>query len=447
MPRATFNLRLWFALSSLALIVAICAAAAFWLSSYMTNSQLSREGELYQEFLEAIVAVNGIAMLQDETGSEVMQSPALLDFARHIVSIPGVLRVNIHAPSRRILWSTERQLVGQVFKDNEELDEAFAGERVIKISNPDVLDKTEHVALRDLHHIIEAYIPIRIDKGDKSVAGVVEIYWEPLSLDQILSRGRTAIWAGAAASAAILFLALFWIVSRGAQTIEAQQQRLSGLEAFAAIGQMSSAVAHSLRNPMATIRSTAELWRGSLPDQDKDAADEIIRDVDRMDRYVRDLLTYAHTDPQNLHAVDAGQVLETVVQKMRRAAERAAIEVEMSGTDSSPIRVVADELLLEQVLTSIVTNSIEAMPSGGRLTSSVSRAAGNRVRIEIGDTGEGLPPELAGRISRSSVTTKTAGLGLGLVLARGIIERFGGSLEFSEAREGGTVVAIELRAA
>lgn len=440
-----FNLRASFAIGSFGTIAVICLVAALWLSSYMTRSLLAREAEVAQEFLETIVQINGPGMFADDTSERPREDPMLLDFARHVMSMPGMLRVNIHSIERRILWSSDAELIGVEFPPNDELEEAFAGERVVAIIDAEGDDKAEHVALDGNRHYIEVYLPIHADIGGGPVIGVVEFYRLPLSLDALITQGHAVVWIGAAVAALALFLALFGIVQRGARLIERQQQTLGRLEAFSAIGQMASAVAHSLRNPMATIRSSAELLQTSLPPEERQVTREIVCDIDRMDRYVKDLLLYARSEPYHLQPVDPLRVIETILARQSRAAERNGITFARDDRRTGGEKVMADEMLLEQALTSIVTNSIEAMPDGGRLLVSIAPAArAGRTRIRIDDEGTGIPEDVRSRVSQSYFTTKTRGLGLGLVLARSIIERFGGQLDIGSAGKRGTSVQIEL---
>jgi two-component system sensor histidine kinase HydH len=443
--RQTFNLRLWFAACSFGTIAVICGLGALWVSSFLTRSLLEREGEVSQEFLESIVTVDGPAMFRDDGTEPYVAKPELLDFAKHIMSMPDVLRVNIYANTHRVLWSTEKQLVGKIFPVNDELDDAFKGERVTEIGRlPD--EKLEHVALGQKGHFIEAYIPIRADRGKGPVLGVVEFYKLPLALGAAIERAQRTVWIVAVAAALVLFLTLYWIVARGARLIEEQQQRLGHMEAFAAVGQMASAVAHSLRNPMSAIRSSAELWRTDQPSGRCEIADNVIREVDRMDVYVRDLLAYAKSENYQPQPVNPLRVVETILAKQRATIDRNHIEVETRADRAAVRDVMADAMLLEQALTSVVTNAVEAMPEGGKLAISID-STGDDVRIEIADSGRGIPAELMKRVRESYFTTKARGLGLGLALATSIIERFQGRLDIGSTPDVGTRVSINLKPA
>jgi two-component system sensor histidine kinase HydH len=165
---------------------------------------------------------------------------------------------------RRIVWSTDQALIGQRFDNNPELEQALAGNLVSEVGWLDGNDKPEHIALAagTGGRFIEAYMPMR--RG-VAVIGVVELYKVPTALDAAISRGKRIIEISAALGGLALFATLYWIVRRGALLIHRQQAELGRMEALAAVGQMASAIAHSLRNPLAGIRSSAELLRLEHP--------------------------------------------------------------------------------------------------------------------------------------------------------------------------------------
>lgn len=443
-----FNLRSWFTIGSFGTIAIIYVVSAMWVSNFLTQSLLERESEVAQEFLDSIVSIDGIMMFHDDGSEPWNPSPVLLDFAKHIVSIPGMLRVNIYSTTHRVLWSTEKQIVGKYFNDNDELDDAYAGKRITEIGTLPDPSKAEHEFLGKEGRFIEAYIPVRSDGGRGPVVGVVEFYKLTTTLENTIDNSHRMVWIGAGLAALMLFSVLYWIVRQGALLIERQQRELAQVEAFAAIGQMSSAVAHSLRNPMSAIRSSAELWRSQLPDGDGRVANEVIGEVDRMDGYVRDLLAYARSEPYYLQPVDPLASVKGALTRLGQAIERNRVEVQIDDRRGGTKKVMADAMLLEQALTSVLTNAIEVMPDGGTLT--VSIGPDDRkgyTRLKIIDTGRGIPAELMKRVAKSYFTTKSRGLGLGLVLAKGVIDRFEGSFDIASTPDVGTTVCIDLKAA
>lgn len=438
--KRTFNIRLWFAVVALGLVGVICGASAYWVAEFITRSLLEHESEISQEFFQGIVAVEGDAVF----AGPAPDNPALREFVRHLVKTPGMMRANIYSADRQVLWSTEKQLVGQRFSDNPDLEKALKGERITEINSIDH-HKSEYVALPQGGRFIEAYLPIRSTHPDHDVIGAIELYKFPTSLNVTIDQARQLIWLLALGASLLLYLTLFWIVQRGAVQIERQQQQLARLQSFAMIGQLASAIAHSLRNPMAAIRSTAELWRSELPPDRADVAEDVIREVDRMDGYVRDLLSYARPELSDRQAYDPMAIVDLAVAKRKAALQRNRITVQRTDRRGRRSTSLIDPVLFEHAVTSIVDNAIEAMCDGGTLEIAISeKSRGRHVSIEIADNGPGIPPELLYRVSDSYFTTKSRGLGLGLALARGVIERWNGRLSISSTISSGTAVTITL---
>lgn len=443
MKRA-FNIRLWFGIAGLGLIGLICAVSAYWVGDFLTRSLLERESAVTQEFFQGIVRGQADAVFKTDALAE-PPNQALGEFAEHIINTPGVMRANIYATDRRVLWSTEPQLIGRTFSDNTELEEALKGRRITEISSLES-HKAEYMAFGQSGLFIEAYLPIFADKPDRAVLGVVEFYKFPTALNATIAEGRRMVWILAIGAAIALYSTLFWIVQRGAAQIERQHRQLGRLQSFAAIGQLVTAIAHSLRNPMAAIRSSAELWRSELPPGETNVADEVIREIDRMDAYVRDLLAYARPQEENMRALDPMTVVDTAIAKRDAGLRRNRILVRRTDRRAHPSKVLVDPILFEHAVTSILDNAIEAMAEGGTLAVAISEGSrGRSVSLGISDNGPGIPRELLDRVAGSYFTTKSRGLGLGLALARGVVERWDGNLAISSSQGAGTSVSITLK--
>ena len=434
-----FNLRMWFGLAGSGVILAMGVSFALLMQGFVSDRMLRREAEVTREFLESIIRAEDSIVLFERGGIE--RNLELASFAHHIRNMPDVLRANIYGPDRTILWSTDAAITGRRFDGNPELEAAFAGELETEIGRISADMKQEHEALQAGAGglFIEAYIPIR--SGNR-VAGVVELYKVPNALDAMLRDGQRIIWASTAVGALLLLATLYGIVGRGARLIEGQQTALARMETLAAVGQMAGAIAHSLRNPMAGIRSSAELLRLEQPG-DSTLPDEIISQIDRMDAHVRELLDYARSDLPRTLPLDVGMVVAEVLERHGGAFARAGVvlvrEDQRQGGSTLPL----DPKLLSQAMETVVTNALEAMPGGGKL---VVRLEGGRdgTRIAFTDTGPGIPPAVLGRVSEPFFTTKTRGLGLGLSIARRIVERFGGRLEITSTEGAGTTVRMHL---
>ena len=357
--------------------------------------------------------------------------------------MPENLRANLYSTDRRIVWSTDQALIGQRFDNNPELERALAGRLVSEVGRLEGNDKPEHIALAAgaTGHFIEAYLPMW--RGAK-VIGVVELYKVPTALETAIIRGNRIIEVSAALGGLVLFATLYWIVRRGALQIQRQQAELGRMEALAAVGQMASAIAHSLRNPLAGIRSSAELLRLEHP-LTRPAPDEIIGEVDRLNEYVRELMEYARNDAVSLQRVDPLDMVRGTVSRQRAALERARVEVTIDDQRRIQRAVEVDPPMLGQAMACIVTNAIEASPRGGRLRIALSEPDSRHTEISFTDSGCGIPAALLARVSEPFFTTKERGLGLGLALTRRIVERFGGSLDILSPEDGGAIMRISLR--
>jgi signal transduction histidine kinase len=361
-----------------------------------------------------------------------------------------VLRTNLYSRERRIIWSSDPSLTGRSFagESNPELDAALTGELEIheEEAHGESAAKAEHSNLREGEdRFIELYVPVR-DVSRSRVVGAVELYRSSRLLRESIASGVRLIWLGALGAAALLFLSLLPLVRRADTMIRDQQQRIVETETLAAMGDLGSAVAHGVRNPLAVIRTSAELVRDGKGDTGREAAADIMDQVDRLEHWVRELLTYVHLPAGERKPVDlrlvAQDCLDRFAVEMRRRGVVGTAELE----DGLPA-VRGDPTLLGQVFGSLVANAVEAMPHGGRLEIRGAQRDQRFVKVEIRDTGVGMSGEQLSRALKPFHTTKSQGLGVGLPLARRIVERMGGRIRLASRLGEGTTVELDLPAA
>lgn len=446
-PLPAFNLSRWFGVLGLVSIVTISALGGYLLSVFVTERMVRQEGELTLELVENLVLVER-SFLGMFAAPDPLRRHELGQAVEHIARIPGVLRANVYDRNRRILWSSDEALIGQQFGPNAELDEALAGRLVAHgTAQSSGGGKAEH---RDLapaaNFFVEIYLPVR-DRESGAVLGAIEVYKNPLALFGALQQLYRYIAVGAALSALFLYLTLFWVVRRGDRLIRAQQQRLVDAETLAVVGEMSSAVAHGIRNPLASIRSSAELIQVTDAETSHEAAADIISESDRLEAWVRELLSYSRPINERPAAVAVAPLIERCVEEFTREFERRAIRVTLDLPEALPA-VRGDALLYAQVLQTLLSNGIEAMDRGGTLCVDAEAArGGTKVVICVRDDGPGMTAEQLGRVGKPFYTTKPRGLGVGLALARRILERFGGRLDIESAPGRGTAVRMTVLAA
>ena len=420
-----------------------------YLANYMATNMMMRDAVVSMEFLNSIVRVeeDDPRSLGMTRMSETSEDPETQEFFEHVSRLPDVFRANVYDATGEVLWSSDPELIGRTFEDNEELEGALRGELEPEIVVVDRGEKQEHVGLPDqVEEFIEFYIPIW-NEDRTGVIGAVEVYKAPEALLSTIHRVVTLAWLGAILSGAVLFSALLAVVIYATRILRRQEQRLIETERLAVVGEMASAVAHGLRNPLAAIRSCAELVADDdIPDQSRNTVGDIVDQVDRLETWIRSFLTRTRAEPTG--AADIAHV-DIVIQRCLAGfapqLRKRGIAVELLQSPDSPV-AIAGSAELEQVLNTILSNAIEAMKSGGQLKIGWQSAPGGRLAIEVADTGPGLSDEQIEKLFVPFQTTKSSGLGVGLALGRRIAERLGGSLDLKNRPDTGVSVTLTLPA-
>ena len=420
-----------------------------YLANYMTTNMMRRDAVVSMEFLNSIIRVEE----QDPRSfpmtraSDLTEDPETEEFFIHVSRLPDVFRANVYAASGEILWSSDPELIGQTFEDNDELETALRGELHPEIVVVDSGVKEEHAGLpENVEEFIEFYIPIWAEDGT-NVIGAVEVYKAPESLLATIHGVVTLAWVGALLSGAVLFTALLSVVYYAARILKRQEQRLVEAERLAVIGEMASAVAHGLRNPLAAIRSCAELVaEDDIPEESRRTAIEITDQVDRLEAWIRSFLTRTRAEP-GLAADTAhvDMIVQGCIQGFSAQLAKRGIRVVMRQSSGSPV-AAARSSEVEQVLNMILSNAIEAMKTGGTLRIGWHPAPGGRIAIEVEDTGPGLSSEQMERLFVPFQNSKPSGLGVGLALGRRIAERLGGTLDLKNRSDCGVAVTLTLPA-
>ncbi len=228
-----------------------------------------------------------------------------------------------------------------------------------------------------------------------------------------------------------------------------QQAQLARAEKMTALGVLVGGIVHEINNPLSTIRGYAQML-AAAPDAEHRAEwiATLVEETDRCRRIVGDLLTFARTKEPTRQPVAPGAIAEKVVGLLGYHARRAGVELVVEGAGECP-PVEADADGLVQVLVNLVTNAIHALEEhdGERRVTIRLRAAGeDHVRIEVADTGPGIPPDVRDRVFDPFFTTKPEGkgTGLGLSVVAGIVRDHGGEVRVESSRGGGALFVLRL---
>jgi two-component system NtrC family sensor kinase len=235
----------------------------------------------------------------------------------------------------------------------------------------------------------------------------------------------------------------------------AVQAQMARSEKLASIGRLAAGVAHSINNPLGGILSLSMLAQEGCTDPPlRDDLETISKQALRCREIVKGLLEFSHQAEARVTRTDVNPIVDGAVQLLERQAVFLNVTIDRRLQPDLP-PVLVDPGQLQEVVTNLVVNAVDAMEDGGALTietSSVHKGAPGsdrpEVLIRVADTGRGIPPDVMPFLFEPFFTTKAVGkgTGLGLAIAHGVVTRAGGRIEVSSSPKG-TVFIIRLPAA
>lgn len=230
------------------------------------------------------------------------------------------------------------------------------------------------------------------------------------------------------------------------------EEKLRRSDRLAALGQMAAGMAHEVRNPLVGIRAAAQFLEGdpAFSAGLREYTGVIVREVDRLNAIVEDLLAFASPKPVQLAPCNLNRVLEEALALEAARLEAAGVSVTRLYDPGLP-PVLGDPPRLHQVFLNLFRNAAEAMPGGGALAVRTrferlsARLGGRSAAVaEVADTGSGVPPDHLTHLFNPFFTTKARGTGLGLAVSLRIVEDHGGAIEVEADAGHGTSFAVIL---
>ncbi|HYX52124.1 MAG TPA: ATP-binding protein [Candidatus Limnocylindrales bacterium] len=226
---------------------------------------------------------------------------------------------------------------------------------------------------------------------------------------------------------------------RDAESVHSIEHEIELSRRLAAIGRLTSGVAHEVKNPINAIVVHLEVLRQKLKEIDPDTRrhmDVIGSEIQRLDRVVQTLVDFTRPVELRLSEIDLRKLVEDVVILASPAAEQNNVSIDRQNADH-PLVSRVDSDLVKQAVLNIVINGVQAMPEGGTLRLSLRREAESAV-ITIRDYGQGIPTDIRDKIFNLYFTTKKGGSGIGLAMAYRVVQLHHGSLEFTSTPGHGT---------
>ena len=228
------------------------------------------------------------------------------------------------------------------------------------------------------------------------------------------------------------------------ERIMAIEEQLRRAERLSTLGEMAAVLAHEIRNPLGSIRGTAEILRDDYqPGDPKHEFIEIqIKETERLNRVVEEFLRMARPQPSEMGRCSLREELETIVTLTSSDARTRKIKLALEPP-ADDLAVKADGEKLRQAFLNIVINALQATPEGGSVTIATRQADGLH-EIRFSDSGPGIAADTLARVFEPFFTTKPDGTGLGLAITRKIIEAHNGTLEMESELGTGTTVIVRL---
>ena len=244
------------------------------------------------------------------------------------------------------------------------------------------------------------------------------------------------------------FSTLAIAINRMLDELKMRQEQLLQSRKMAAVGTLTSGIAHELNNPLNNISLTAEALLDDYDEMDDGRRQKLLTDiftqVQRASGTVRNLLDFTRKDQLVLASVSIADVVASTLQLVGNELSLSKVETRIDvPADLPPVR--GNPRTLQQVFLNLFLNAIQAMPNGGELTVEADRQDGT-IRVLVRDTGIGIPREDLDKIFEPFFTTKDAGegTGLGLSVSYSIVEKHGGRIEVTSQPGQGTTFFVFL---
>lgn len=232
------------------------------------------------------------------------------------------------------------------------------------------------------------------------------------------------------------------------------QSELVHISRLTAMGEMASALAHELNQPLSAIANYMKGSRRLLEERTdddsrmiRDAMDKAAEQSLRAGEIIRRLRDFVARGETERHVESIRKLIEEASALALVGAKEQGVRVRFSFAPEQDL-VLADKVQIQQVILNLMRNAMEAMEGSSRreLTISTTPVDGGMIRIDVADTGHGVAPEVAGQLFQPFVTTKPHGMGVGLSISRTIVEAHGGQITVEPNPLGGTIFGLTLRA-
>jgi signal transduction histidine kinase len=455
-----FRLVKYFTFSGLVVIFLVTLILAI-LNTHWVKSMQRKKSEDYahalienlnhQVFLQFILPIGmkyGKVQLRNQEQFERMDN-----VVRSTLHSFKVEDLNIYSMSNTISYSFDEARIGVKTLGGTALEHAKSGRSSSKLVQRGSFVEILLGFPKEVNLV--TFAPLRweepLGRITDTVLGVVEVV-QDLSADyQTIFRIQILVVITCTVLMGALFVVLVFVVKRGESIIEQRaeermrlKEQLSRAERMSAMGEMAAGISHEIRNPLGIIRSSAELLKKKVAKIDPSNAlpDIIVEEASRLNGIITDFINFARPRSPKLSPCRLDDLIEKTLTFLAPQIEERGYTIKKAYQNPLP-EIMGDAPMLHQSLLNLFINAMQAMPDGGSIRINLY-AEGGLARIEIEDTGHGIPVDLSEKIWDPFFTTKDKGTGLGLGIVKNIIEAHGGSIRIVNRKTQGASVTIDL---
>lgn len=255
-----------------------------------------------------------------------------------------------------------------------------------------------------------------------------------MARELVSSSRRSLVISGAVAFALLLAAgAMFrWLKRR-----EALEHQLARERHLATLGEMSAVLAHELRNPLASLKGHAQLLTEALPEgRSRTKAERVVKEALRLEDLTSSLLAFVRTGTIHREQTDPVAIVRAAAEEV----DPRRIELD---TGSAPTTWSLDSARMQQVLSNLLRNAVQASPEGAQVFARISTEE-KALLYEVRDVGTGIPAGQEAAIFEPFHTNRPLGNGLGLAVARRVVELHGGSIQASNHPQGGALFRVRI---
>jgi len=361
--------------------------------------------------------------------------------------------VNIYDLSNTISYSFDTAIIGRANAGGTHYRSALSGQRNTRLEQSGNFLQLL-IGIPDESRLV-TYAPLRAEKPlsriPGPILGVVEIVQDLTPEYQAIYRVQTSVIITSSAVMFTLFLLLLLIVRRGERIIEARalerirlEEQLARAKHLSNLGEMTASISHEIRNPLGIIKSSAELLKKKMDklDPSSNLPQIIVEETTRLNDIITDFLNYARPPEPHLRLCQLADILSKNIDYIANECNQRRIFIHRDIDESLP-EIAVDPDMLHQALLNLMLNALQAMESEGRLYIGLKQVE-TQLIVTIQDSGPGIPEAIAGKIWDPFFTNKEKGTGLGLGIVQNIITAHEGTIQISNASNGGAVVTIRL---